>query len=206
MKLASLLYKTKQCERYLKNNFLISRNCRGYCFGQLLKNLGLLFHFKIWSRWTWQQCDQIGRFIWATFRSLWQQVVCPNLPHSQAIFVKVSKSLIFLVKSFLGNFYRHLANFYWSHWTWQGLFCSLSLSHVNNIWVNKSSSNVFGKCTTAKIGAQTLIGDFYLSVENISCGGLQASISVSGVQCRKEERNRVTRWAYYYPIFRHLQQ
>ena len=32
-----------------------------------------------------------------------------------AFFVKVSKSLIFLVKSFLGNFYRHLATFYWSH-------------------------------------------------------------------------------------------
>ena len=29
-----------------------------------------------------------------------------------AIFVKVSKSLIFLVKSFSGNFYRHLATFY----------------------------------------------------------------------------------------------
>ena len=31
-------------------------------------------------------------------------------------FAKVSKSIIFLVKSFLGNFYRHLATFYWSHW------------------------------------------------------------------------------------------
>ena len=29
-------------------------------------------------------------------------------------FVKVSKSFIFLVKSFLGNFYRHLAIFIWS--------------------------------------------------------------------------------------------
>ena len=28
----------------------------------------------------------------------------------------VSKSIIFLVKSFLGNFYRHLAIFIWSHW------------------------------------------------------------------------------------------
>ena len=30
------------------------------------------------------QCDQIGRFIglWATFKSLWQQLICPNLPHS----------------------------------------------------------------------------------------------------------------------------
>ena len=56
---------------------------------------------------------QIGRFIglWATFQSLWQQLFCPNLTHSLAIFVKVSKSLIFLVKSLSGNFYRHLATF-----------------------------------------------------------------------------------------------
>ena len=52
------------------------------------------------------QCDQIGRFIalWATFQSLWQKLYCHNLLHSQAIFVYVSKSLIFLMKSFLGNF------------------------------------------------------------------------------------------------------
>ena len=33
-------------------------------------------------------CDQIGRFIglWASFQSLWQQLVCPKLPHSEAIF------------------------------------------------------------------------------------------------------------------------
>ena len=46
-----------------------------------------------------------------------EQLFCPNLSHSQANFVKVSKSIIFLVKSFLGNFYRHLATFYCSHWT-----------------------------------------------------------------------------------------
>ena len=30
------------------------------------------------------QCDQIGRFIelWATFSSLWQQLICSNLAHS----------------------------------------------------------------------------------------------------------------------------
>ena len=52
------------------------------------------------------QCDQIKQFIGllATFQSLWQQLVCPNLPHSLAIFVKVSKCFIFLVESFLGNF------------------------------------------------------------------------------------------------------
>ena len=32
--------------------------------------------------------------------SLWPQLFCPNLLHSYAILVKVSKSLIFLVKSF----------------------------------------------------------------------------------------------------------
>ena len=48
------------------------------------------------------QCDQIGQFIGlrATFKSLWQQLICPNLPNFKSIFVNVSKSLIFLVKSF----------------------------------------------------------------------------------------------------------
>ena len=32
------------------------------------------------------------------FLIIWQQLICPNLPHSLAIFVKVSKSIIFLVK------------------------------------------------------------------------------------------------------------
>ena len=35
------------------------------------------------------QCDQIGRFmgLWATFQSLWRQLIGPNLLHSKAIFV-----------------------------------------------------------------------------------------------------------------------
>ena len=51
-------------------------------------------------------CDQIGRFIglWATFSCLWQQLIGPNLPHSKVIFVKVSKFIIFLVKSFWATF------------------------------------------------------------------------------------------------------
>ena len=48
-----------------------------------------------------------GFGLWATFQSLWQQLVGPNLPQSWGILVKVSKSLIFLVTSFLGNFSRH---------------------------------------------------------------------------------------------------
>ena len=45
-----------------------------------------------------------------------QKLIWPNLLHSLAIFVKFSKPIIFLVKSLLGNFYRHLAIFFWSHW------------------------------------------------------------------------------------------
>ena len=31
-----------------------------------------------------EQCDQIGHFmgLWATFQSLWQQLICANLTHS----------------------------------------------------------------------------------------------------------------------------
>ena len=63
---------------------------------------------------TQKQSDQIGRFIAlrATFQSLWQQLFCPNF---YTIFVKAKKSFIFLVKSFLGNFYSHLAIFYARH-------------------------------------------------------------------------------------------
>ena len=53
------------------------------------------------------QCDQIGQFIelWATFEILLQHLICPNLPHSYAIFnVNVSKSIIFVVKSFSATF------------------------------------------------------------------------------------------------------
>ena len=42
--------------------------------------------------------------------------IYPNHPHCWAIFVKVSKSFIFLVKSFLGNFFRHLVIFICPHW------------------------------------------------------------------------------------------
>ena len=65
----------------------------------------------------WAQCDQIGRVfaLWAIIQSRWQQLFYPICLHCQAIFVTVSKSFIFLVKSYSGNFYRHLAIFIWSH-------------------------------------------------------------------------------------------
>ena len=52
---------------------------------------------------TWVHCDQIERFIglWATFQSLWQQLICPNLLNSQEIFVKV-------ILNFWENHFGHL--------------------------------------------------------------------------------------------------
>ena len=51
------------------------------------------------------QCDQIGQFIGldATFQSLWQHLVCPNLTHSEAIFIEVSKSLSFYNEIMFGQ-------------------------------------------------------------------------------------------------------
>ena len=82
-----------------------------------------------------EQCDQIGRFIglWATFHSLWQQLICPNLPHSLAIF---------LVKSFLGNCYRHLAIF--SGHTDQEQGCPVSKEKVH---VSSDKMNFKGSIT-----------------------------------------------------------
>ena len=66
-----------------------------------------------------RQCDQIGPFITlcATFQSPCQQLFCPNCKH-------ISKSFILLAKSFMGNFYRHLATFYWSHYPQDAFFQS----------------------------------------------------------------------------------
>ena len=63
------------------------------------------------------QGDQIGRFItlWATFQSQWQQLFCPNFQHILGNLCKFVKIFHFSSKFFLGNFYRHLATFYWSH-------------------------------------------------------------------------------------------
>ena len=72
---------------------------------------------------------------WAIFLTLGyflRPLATINLPKSLTflgIFVKVSKSILFLVKSFLGNFYRHLAIFIWSH------CCELKMySVVRLIW------------------------------------------------------------------------
>ena len=66
------------------------------------------------------QCDQIGRFIglWGNFESLWQQLISPNLPHFQAIFVKVSKFIIFSSEIIFGQLLQTFGDFFWSHWSY----------------------------------------------------------------------------------------
>ena len=104
------------------------------------------------------QCDQIGRFIelWSTFQSLWHQLFCPIWPHFQAIFVKVSRSFIFLVESFLGEFSRHLVTFYWSH--------SLGFTQVykNNIYAHALTS--FRYCAN---GTTTIHTQAHVRSENL---------------------------------------
>ena len=53
------------------------------------------------------QCDQIEQFmsLWETFLSLWQHLFCPNC-HIFRQFFKICR---FLVKSFLGHFFKHFA-------------------------------------------------------------------------------------------------
>ena len=65
------------------------------------------------------QSDQIGCFIrlWASFLKPLATINLPKSPTFLGNFLKVSKSIFFLVKPFLGNFYRHLAIFFWSHWS-----------------------------------------------------------------------------------------
>ena len=71
-------------EKARKRNFAPTKKFR-FLTSCLLRST----HFKIY--WDPQeeveaskQCDQIGQFIglWETFQSLWQQIICPNFPHS----------------------------------------------------------------------------------------------------------------------------
>ena len=74
-------------------------------------------------------CDQIERFIglWASFQSLWQQFNLPKFPTFLGNLCKSVKIFNFSSEIILGNFYRHLATSYWSHW----FLCSLKMKHLS---------------------------------------------------------------------------
>ena len=57
----------------------------------------------------------------------------------------MSKSFIFLVKSFLGNFYRHLAIFFWSHWYyWEIQILNIwHPTHAKLVYIFRTVKNIF---------------------------------------------------------------
>ena len=77
--------------------------------------------------------------------------------HIQAIFVKVSKSQIFLVISFLGNFYRHLATFLL---VTRQLVLRYNLNHSNGFEAYRQIDGYF-QCECTK---KTFIINVYVSI------------------------------------------
>ena len=117
----------------------------------------------------WVQGDQIGRFIalWASFQSLWQQLICPQFLGK---FVKLSKSFIFLVKSFRATFIQ----------SWQ-LFTGHTDAHILRVILYrllKNRSRLFGCNQCDQIGkvwvtnvltkvAETS-SDFWANLKNVT--------------------------------------
>ena len=93
-----------------------------YCHFLFLPRSALPSHSGSWNRYLENdndiQCDQIGQFfgLWATFQSLWQAFILPKSPTFLGNFCKGVKIFHFSSELILGNFYKHLATFYWSHW------------------------------------------------------------------------------------------
>ena len=92
-------------------------DCHLYLPTVILALTKLMSFVWTWATNFWRECvcgkiqtpdqrDQFGRFfaLWATIECLWQQLFYPNCPHCSAIFVKVPKPIIFVVKSYLGTF------------------------------------------------------------------------------------------------------
>ena len=127
-----------------------------HIFNTCTNNLAIIWFYAVlvpgpvWLDWViyWT----LGKFL-----SLWQQLFSPTLPHSWAIFVKVTKYIIFLVKSFLSNFYRHLAIFFWSHCSCINLINSKYIisplkSFVHRVATIHKNISVFTQTTYCYIG------------------------------------------------------
>ena len=76
------------------------------------------------------QCDQIGQFLHfgQSFKVGGNNYFTQITHIVMRFIVKVLKSFIFLVESFLGNFFKHWAIFIWSHW---------HLSQFRRRWLGK---------------------------------------------------------------------
>ena len=123
-----------------------------------------IFHLSVWNKKklvhflpsefvsSWTDSDR-RQTVWPDWAIYWtlgnflKPLATINLPKSPIFlgifFVKMSKSISFVVKSIWGNFYRHLAIFFWSHWR-QTLFWVGPLS-------GKSQRLSFTGTNTAKL-------------------------------------------------------
>ena len=102
----------------------------------------VLFRTKIKSRAVWQ--DGSIYYTLGNFLKPLAAIILPKLPTFLCNFLY--RSMIFLVKSFLGNFYRHLVTSYWSHWlTWYMLLLLHCIGYKLTQWL-RSLVDLFESC------------------------------------------------------------
>ena len=80
----------------------------------------------------------------------------------------MSISFIFLVKSFLGNFYRHLAIFFWSHWCYDRFWATSWRTCAELCSISHSPDGQF-KCIerkTLKCWSSSPFGNLKLTFTN----------------------------------------
>ena len=106
LKVIQLLYKTPRKCRATAIDW--SKNLCG-------NNIFCLRHLCFHSKWRAVWPDLPIYWTLGNFSKPLATISLPKSPTFLDNFAMMSKSLIFLVKSFLVNFYRHLATFYWSH-------------------------------------------------------------------------------------------
>ena len=109
------------------------------------------FSFQWWAVWPdWAIYCTLGYFSKPVAR-----FICPKLLTFSVNFCKGVKISNYSSEIFLGNFYRHLATFYWSHWTLFNLlyvdspssfihlrqhFRHFSKIYFSNFWISLSLS------------------------------------------------------------------
>ena len=108
-----------------------------------------------WIKVVRNQCDQIGWLLhFGQLFKVYGNNYLAKISHILGHFAKELKSFIFLVKSFLGNFYRHLATFNWSH-------CLIAPfnAHLSTTWVVHSKP--FFSVINSVMPSVTRLGNFW---------------------------------------------
>ena len=138
LKVIQLLYKTPRKCRATAIDW--SKNLCG-------NNIFCLRHLCFHSKWRAVWPDLPIYWTLGNFSKPLATISLPKTPTFLGNFLEVSKYLIFLVKSFLGNFYRHLATFHRSHcmlrpgqWFWA---LAMAIRPKHNIYSYFSRFHLF---------------------------------------------------------------